>query len=93
MTITKDRAIAHYHFKKPNTPIWKIVEFGVVGKDVNFFVINDSYSIRYITPESYGDFAAKRHYKPTVTGSKTTKRDLAYFASSDHYYIKGEEIL
>lgn len=93
MTLTKERAIAYYHFRKPQSKIKRIRELGVVDKDITLFIINDNYLVRLMTDLDISDFMKRRPVTPRVIGNKLTDNDVLYFITSNHYYSKGEERL
>ena len=90
MTLTKDRAIAYYNFRKPQSKIKRIRELGVVDKDISLFIINDNYLVRLMTDLDISDFVKRKPVTPRVTGNKLTDNDVRYFLTSTHYYSKGE---
>lgn len=90
MTLTKERAIAYYHFRKPQSVIKRIRELGVVDKDISLFIINDNYLVRLMTDLDISDFIKRKPVTPRIIGNKLTDNDVLYFLTSTHYYSKGE---
>ena len=90
MTLTKERAIAYYHFRKPQSKIERIRELGVVDKDISLFIIIDNYLVRLMTDLDISEFMKRKPVTPRITGNKLTDNDVLYFLTSTHYYSKGE---
>lgn len=87
MTLTEEQAIKFYTEKKDH-PIITIREFGYLDKDMNFFVINDNYVIRYIIPEAMNPLMRNKNFQPRISGMKITRSDLMYYLTSNKIYSK-----
>ena len=90
--ITRDQAIAYYLKKKNDQEIETIREFALVeNPERNWFVINENYVIRLMTPEPLNCLMRNQNYTARISGSKFTKKDIKLFETSNRIQEIKEE--
>lgn len=83
MELTKEKAIAYFNEKAPKAlrekGVSSIVEYAwsKAGFGTTLYVINDTYMIRYITPEAANCYMRSQNYKPALKGLRWSKKELA----------------
>lgn len=78
--MNKDQALKYY-YDKYDDPVNLIREFAILKSEngefvENFFILNDYYLVRVITPEAYNCFMRNQNFRTRISGRKLTKTEF-----------------